>query len=237
MSTVMDIENSSPAQDASSVVRSTDPVRRGQEAWSRLATREKHTWEDWILVGEALRVGRHQAMRQAGTNTPSGKRYNGIFGEWLQETGFDAVDKGARSRLFDCLENLDQINNWRDALPFGRRLELNHPNTVFRTWRSATTRDKTTALSPMAALKAEIVRLEEANDRLQRAGDDLFARKDSAADIARVLADRLLLLSPAKARQIIDMLPDVFASLRAQGDAASEPRRQRKGKQQHEGRA
>jgi hypothetical protein len=207
--------------DASTSVGGTtelsDPVvRHGQEAWSRLATRERHTWEDWVLVGEALRVGRHRAMLEAGTNKPSGSRYNDVFGEWLKATGFDAIDKGTRSRLFDCLDHRDKIERWREALPLSRRLELNHPKTVLINWQKTTVADKAATepaqLSPSAKLKQEIVRLEDENLQLRRAGDDLFSSKDSAADIARLLADRLLQrLTPAKVRQIVEELPRIIA--------------------------
>jgi hypothetical protein len=198
-------------------IQFSDPVvRRGQEAWSRLATREKHTWEDWLAVGEALRIGRHGAMLEAGTNKPSGSRYADIFGQWLKTTNFDAIEKGTRSRLFGCLDHRDDIERWREALPLSRRLELNHPNSVWRNWSATVTdkgaAEKTTQLSPIAKLKQEVVRLEDENLQLRRAGDDLFSARDSAADIARLLADRLLQrLSPDKVQRIIEELPRIVA--------------------------
>ena len=76
------------------VPHNPDPVVvRGQEAWHRL--REGHSWDDWLAVGEALQYGRHVAMLEAHTNKPSGSRYQVMYGEWLQTTGFHEIDKAA----------------------------------------------------------------------------------------------------------------------------------------------
>jgi hypothetical protein len=81
----------------------------GQEAWSRL---KKHmSWSDWTSVGRAHLKGRRAAMREANTNEPTGRRYNQIFGE-LTRHGFDDIDKGDRSRLFEVMEHLDEIETW-----------------------------------------------------------------------------------------------------------------------------
>jgi hypothetical protein len=222
--------------DMASVVTTTetsDPIiREGQEAWSRLVARERHTWDDWKAVGEALRVGRHRAMLEAGTNEPTGSRYNDVFGQWLKATGFDAVDKAARSYLFECLEHLAEIETWRQALPIVRRLELNHPKSVLFHWRRslAPAADNAVGLSPVAQLKQTIARLENENYQLRSAGNDLFSAGDSAANIARLLADLLLQrLSPAKVRQIVGLLPDVIAErAKLQRDSMNSPTRSKK---------
>jgi hypothetical protein len=190
-----------------------DIIRIGQEAWSRLG----RSWEDWPAVGEALAVGRHRAMVEANTNQPRGSRYESIFGDWLRATGFDTVDKSDRKRLLDCIEHRDAIEAWRQTLAANKRRLLNHPATIWRHWQKATVAGKATAekpvhLSSIGKLKQEVIRLEDENLQLRRAGDDLFSSKDAAADIARLLADHLLQrLSPNKARQVIERLPDIFA--------------------------
>jgi hypothetical protein len=187
-------------------------VRRGQEAWTRLQA--GRSWEDWLAVGEAIQVGRHRAMVEADTNQPRGSRFNSIFGEWLQETGFSTLDKGDRKRLLDCLEHRAAIEAWRETLPANKRLQLNHPASVWRNWQKATVAGKAASkpaqLSPIGKLKQEVVRLEDENLQLRRAGDDLFSSKDTAADIARLIADRLLQrLSPSKVQQVLDHLRQV----------------------------
>jgi hypothetical protein len=186
-------------------------VRRGQEAWTRLQA--GRSWEDWLAVGEAIQVGRHRAMVEADTNQPRGSRFNSIFGEWLQETGFSTLDKGDRKRLLDCLEHRAAIEAWRETLPANKRLQLNHPASVWRNWQKTTaagkaaTENKPARLSPIGKLKQEVVRLEDENLQLRRAGDDLFSTKDTAADIARLLADRLLQrLWPSKVHQVLEHL-------------------------------
>jgi hypothetical protein len=192
-----------------------DIVRRGQEAWSRLQA--GRSWEDWLAVGEAIQVGRRRAMIEANTNQPRGSRYDSMFGDWLQETSFDSLDKSDRKRLLDCLEHRAEIEAWRQTLPANKRLQLNHPTSVWRNWQRATVTgraavEKPARLSPVGKLKQEVVRLEDENLQLRRAGDDLFSSKDTVVDIARLLADRLLQrLSPEKARQVIERLPEMFA--------------------------
>jgi hypothetical protein len=106
------------------VISDDKEIREGQEAWSRL---KKHmSWSDWTSVGRAHLKGRQAAMREANTNEPTGRRYNQIFGEWLTRHGFDDIDKGDRSRLFEVMEHLDEIETWLATLPTSNRLRLNH---------------------------------------------------------------------------------------------------------------
>jgi hypothetical protein len=214
-------------------VNPDEVIRMGQEAWSRLG----RSWQDWLAVGEAIRIGRHRAMLAANTNRPSGARYESIFGDWLRETGFAALDKGVRKRLLDCLEHCHTIEAWRQTLPENKRQLLNHPNTIWRHWQKATVAGKATAdraaqISPISKLKQEIVRLEDENLQLRRAGDDLFSPLDSAADIARLIADRLLQrLSPPKVRQVLEQLSQVVterAELPREPMTAEAPRRSKK---------
>jgi hypothetical protein len=86
-------------------------IKRAQEAWSRLV--KGHAWADSLLIGDPLLLGRAEAMRDAHTNNPAGRRYDGLFGAWLQKHGFDKIDKGDRSRLFACLEHRVEIEAWR----------------------------------------------------------------------------------------------------------------------------
>jgi hypothetical protein len=107
----------------------------GSKAWVRL--KKNKTWSDWLAVGAALQVGREWAMRSAGVNKPEGKGYNQCFGEWLTEYGLDDMDKGDRSRLFNVMDNLPAIEEYRKTLTTTERLKLNHPSTVWRKWKSS----------------------------------------------------------------------------------------------------
>jgi hypothetical protein len=181
-------------------------IRFGQEAWTRLKT--ERCREDWFAVAEAIQEGRRIAMIAAKTNQPRGSLYDSIFGDWLKEKGFDAIDKGDRKRLLDCLANRAEIETWLATLPEKRRLQVNHPNPIWRGWNKT---KNPTQLSHSAKLRQEVVRLEEENRLLRSAVDDLFSPLDSAADIAWLLADRLLRLSPNKLRQVVETLPRVVA--------------------------
>jgi hypothetical protein len=109
--------------------------RLGSEAWKRL--KKTKDYHDWIKVGEALLVGREWAMNQAETNKPEGKGYNLCFSEYLQRYKLDDMDKGDRSRLFQMMDALPQIEEWRRTLTLTERLKLNHPNTVLRKFKAA----------------------------------------------------------------------------------------------------
>ena len=109
--------------------------RLGSEAWKRL--KKCKDYNDWVKVGEAILVGREWAMNQSQTNKPEGKAYNMAFGEWLQRYKLDDMDKGDRSRLFQVMDALPQIEEWRRTLTLTERLKLNHPNAVLRKFKAA----------------------------------------------------------------------------------------------------
>ena len=105
-------------------------AQQGTLAWKRLK-REKN-WHDWLKVGDAMLVGREWAMRQAETNQPQGRGYNTAFGEWLARYKMDDMDKGTRSRLFEVIDNMTLIEEWRRTLTLTERLALNHPTDPAR---------------------------------------------------------------------------------------------------------
>ena len=110
--------------------------RQGKEAWERLATDQ--SWTDWVAVGEALLIGRTQAMAEAETNTPTGRGYNVAFGKWLKKYELGGMDSGDRTRLFEVMDNRLEIEKWRGTLDRTHRLKLNHPSTVLRKWKAST---------------------------------------------------------------------------------------------------
>jgi hypothetical protein len=152
------------------------------------------------------------------------------MGEWLRTTGFHEIDKGVRSRLLDCLKHRAEIGGWHKTLPANKRQQLAHPNAVWRAWRKSTLSGRATVTarpSPTAKYKDEIARLENENHVLRRAGDDLFTATDTAIDIARLLADRLLRVTPSKARQILELLPELYAERLRRAASRSKRRRSR----------
>jgi hypothetical protein len=113
-------------------------IKRGQEAWQRHVYKGKATWSDWIAIGEALLVGRQDAMAAAETNHPIGSRYDSEFGSWLTRHHFDAIDAGDRTCLIKVMDNLPAIEAWRATLTLTARLQLNHPSNILRKWKSGT---------------------------------------------------------------------------------------------------
>lgn len=114
--------------------REHEIYKQAKRAWSAL--KKRSDWSHWTTIGEALLIGRTKAMKQAQTNKPEGSRYNAIFGQWLKDIGLQEIDKGTRSRLLACMDDLPSINAYLDALPLAERLTLNHPNSIHRRWRA-----------------------------------------------------------------------------------------------------
>lgn len=115
-----------------------DQVAKGREAWQRLRTRDRATWDDWLTVARALILGRAAAMAAAKSNAPMGAKYNRLFGDWLRAHDFDAITNAERYRAVLCLEKADAIEEWRSTLPEAKRGRLNHPGAVWHAWRRAT---------------------------------------------------------------------------------------------------
>jgi hypothetical protein len=167
------------------VISEDEEIRRGQEAWSRL---KKHmSWTDWTSVGKAHLKGRTVAMGEANTNEPTGRRYNQIFGEWLTRHGFDDIDKGDRSRLFEVMEHLDEIETWLATVPTSNRLRLNHPVTVLRKWRACTQIPTQSKKPPKAAHRSAALRVKKLRVELDAANAhivELEAARDAEAAAA-----------------------------------------------------
>jgi hypothetical protein len=149
------------------------------------------TWNDWVTVGRALQIGRTEALREAHTNKPEGRGYAAAFSRWLTTAKLDkAADKPTRARLLDLLDHLQEVEKWRAILTVNRRLELNHPRTVWQQWQKSKIvpdPDKPRPPSPVARLKQSVADLEQENHRLKEAGGNLFTSKDSARDVVGVL--------------------------------------------------
>ena len=182
-------------------------VRLGQEAMAR----QRRRWEDFMIIAEALDVGRNEVMRDLHTNQPTGRRYEKAIGEWLAANGFKDIDKGARCRLLECLRHREQIERWRTLLTDTERFKLNHPDAVLRKWKAATVVPDSNATpkpSPYAQVKDALAQALEDNHCLQRkletADGDLWKPADTAEDIAIVMVAKLSLAKAERtAREIL----------------------------------
>jgi hypothetical protein len=183
---------------------SDEIVRRGREALDR----KRRDYDDWLLVAEALQVGRADVMRAVSTNQPTGKRYNAAMAEWLLAQSFHIIDKGTRAHLLECLQHRTEIEKWRGCLTEPERFRFNHPDTVLRKWKAATQVPKEPkAPSSQAKLKAANVELQEQLHRAERelslGGGDLWSPNDTPNDIATVM---LVKLSPTKAERVARLI-------------------------------
>jgi hypothetical protein len=170
-------------------------VRRGQEAMER----KRRSFDDWMLIAEALDVGRSETMRAIHTNQPVGARFEKAMGEWLFAQSFHLIDKCTRNHLLECRKHRADINKWRARLTEPEQFRFNHPTTVLRKWQAATVVPDPNAPSKkpsaIAKLKEANVELQEklyrAEKELVRGGGDLWDRDDRAEDIADVMLAKL----------------------------------------------
>lgn len=191
-------------------------VRLGQEAMAR----QRRRWEDWLIIAEALDFGRTKIMGDLYINAPVGRRYESAMAEWLTANGFREIDKGARSRLLECLQHRDEIEQWRALLTDGERFHFNHPSTVWRKWKGATAvpdPNATPKLSPFTRLKAAHAELLEEHHQLQRklenADGDLWRPTDKSKDIAKVMFAKLTLAKAEDTgRDLLKLVKEAKAS-------------------------
>jgi hypothetical protein len=195
--------------------------RQGAAAWKSLK-REKN-WNDWLKVGEALRIWREWAQNQSRANRPIGKAYNMAFGEKLLEYKLDDMDKGTRSRLFDVMDNLPLIEEWRRTLPLTERLKLNHPNAVLRKWKAFMKPEpREEDGEPKPTLRDSVVNLSEENAALKAHIAELEAARDSTAvdpaaatfeQLKPRLIELLTSMRPDERRLALDGLAEPFADI------------------------
>jgi hypothetical protein len=193
-------------------------VRLGQEAMAR----KRRAWDDWLLIAEALQVGRAEVMRELHTNEPKGRRFEKAMNEWLIAHSFKEIDKGARCRLLACLKHRVDIEAWRSRLTDAERVRFNHPDVVLRRWKAATAAPKADAEpkpSPMQELKDKLVTAIEERDcyrrEIERGGGDLWTPRDTAKDIATVIFARV---SASKAQAISRELARMLKSANSHRD-------------------
>jgi hypothetical protein len=182
-------------------------VDRGRQAWKSLKSDE--TWEKWVAIGRAIEIGRNETMRALHTNQPKGGQWGRVFGSWLSENGFDEIDKGVRSRLQNCLDHQTEIDTWRQNIGLAQRLQLNHPNAVWRRWQAAQAAPKGPGTPPTGNRKdIEIMRLQseldEANRKLHAFEHDKISegRDWDWQDTPQEIAEAMLRLYPDKAKRL-----------------------------------
>jgi hypothetical protein len=188
--------------------------------------RKRRDFDDWMLIAEALQVGRADVMRTVSTNQPTGKRYEQAMAEWLLARGFHLIDKCTRNHLFECLQHRGGIEKWRVRLTEPEQFRFNHPTTVLRKWKAATQvpSKEPKEPSPQAKLKAANIELQErlyrVEHELSRGGGDLWTPDDTPEDIATVM---LVKLSPTKAERVARAILKKLTKQKSLSKSASDP--------------
>jgi hypothetical protein len=148
------------------MMNSDETIERAREAWQR--HRQGAAWGDWMLIGEALILGREVALGEAEAKRSEGRRYNVVMAKWLEQNGFDNMDKADRSRLLECMASREAIETWRNTLTVTQRLQCNYPRAVLRKWRRATGQIKTKPKKRGKALQEICTELDAENHRLKQ---------------------------------------------------------------------
>ena len=138
-----------------------ETIATGRRAWESLKRYESWAW--WVEVGLALDKARTEAMHILNLNQPTGQIWSREWGAWLQETGFGEIDKGVRSRLQRCIDELPAIGKWLECIGQTKRLTLNHPNAVWRGYQKALGVEKP---SKAERKNDQIQELQQENDQL-----------------------------------------------------------------------
>jgi hypothetical protein len=114
-----------------------DAISAGREAWQRLCRRGDATFADWIVVGQAVAIGRAECLKRAGTNKPFGKKYTAAMAEWLLDAKLDDIHQQERYWALRVIDNLEAIEGWRATLDDKSRRRLSHPQAIWGNWRKS----------------------------------------------------------------------------------------------------
>jgi hypothetical protein len=218
------IKNGSPKSDAIGctvqpiTTDATDArITAARDAWSRLSRRQ--IFADWMVIAEALAVGREHVLYTTKSNKASGKKYNAAIGDWLDRQKLAGVPKDVRSCLLVCYDNKAEILDWLAA--DDSRAHLNHPAVVLRRWRADTGEkpvpadrgaklvallEKTDVDTLMAALPAQ--RREELADRIAGQNAALSAQRTGDRALTRSL---VAIAKAAVARSDPDAMANAIA--------------------------
>jgi hypothetical protein len=183
----------------------SEVLRQGTEAMLRLSGKGSRDWADWRMVLAALGIGRHTAMLEAETNKPRGRGYCTAFAKWLRcHEAFEAIDQADRKRMFDCLDNLSAIEEWRAGLSPTQLIKWNYPPTVLREWKKSQRPAPPPSDPPSPKPAASLLAPKELRRQLEILGLLRFRQEVMPEDWRTPLSDTALSLATADA--LISML-------------------------------
>jgi hypothetical protein len=129
-------------------------IRAGAEAWQAASADKCHSFAAYVLIGNALLIGRDHAMKAVGVSIPHGRRYSLAFRQWMQGFGFGNMPDWQRKHIVMLVDNQQAIEAWREALPQRERDRLNNAQHLFRRWQASF---KTDHGKPLAYVKRDAI--------------------------------------------------------------------------------
>jgi hypothetical protein len=179
-----------------SPISKSEVLRQGVEAMERLSSNRSRDWADWRKVLAALGIGRHTAMLEAGANQPRGHGYCTAFARWLRcNEAFAAIDQADRKRMFDVLDNLEAVEEWRASLGTSQQSKWNHPVIVLREWRRSQRPPKPSPGDPPPPKPPALLAPTELRRQLEILGLSRFRQEVMPPDWCSPLRDTALSLA------------------------------------------
>jgi hypothetical protein len=141
------------------------------------------TWDGWKVIGLALNMGEVRADYHARGVVTSRGPYGQAMARFLNATGFAFLNKGVRWALRECINNLADVDEWRDSLEPNDRTHLNNPIDVWerfkedqRNPRSYSKRDQVTRQRRgLPSMLDQVVALQDMLDGAEQKVDELEA--------------------------------------------------------------
>jgi len=116
-------------------------IRAGVEAWQQAAADKCHSFAAYVLIGNALLIGRDHAMKVVGVNIPHGRRYSAAFRAWMKGYGFGDMPDTTRKHIVMLVDNAAAIEAWRAALPQRERDRIGNAQHMVRRWQASVRTD------------------------------------------------------------------------------------------------
>jgi hypothetical protein len=177
------------------------------------------SWDDWKMVGAAVKVITEAAVEQAKSgpwhrdNKSAVRMFNGLWEHYEASDGSNhkPLSSSERTQLRFIMDH-PEVEVWRATLDSTKRRSLNHPNAVVSAWRKATqtpnektaraTRERTDVMleleKEIADLKKKLSHAEREREwtepqTLAKAEDALVGRLHNASTAHKIeTAKRLL---------------------------------------------
>jgi hypothetical protein len=113
-----------------------EQIELGEASVKRLTRGEHIEW--WLNAGRALAAMQAEAMRHAGINVNKGPRYVAAWKVLARHApALAALEKSDRSHAVWLATEWEAVNAWLQTLGMTKRLTLNHPRAIHRSYNDA----------------------------------------------------------------------------------------------------